>query len=265
MDQVSNAPDSSRSPHGAAPLGLDDVAALGTVVSVWAHPDDESYLAAGIMAALCDAGRRVVSVTATLGEQGIPGLPPRAAARQRHRELAAALEVLGVQEWHVMGIPDGGCAAADDTTAVADLAGLLVAIAPDTVLTFGPEGMTGHPDHCTVSRWVGRACRQAAPQARLLHATMTPEQAAAGADIAARFDVMMDGGQPPQTPRERLAVAVHLRGAPLQRKLTALRAHDSQTRAIAAELGDERYAAWVAEEVFVAAADAPVDIPPEPT
>jgi len=269
MNGASSAPDPTRptarpAPLPAGPLGLDDVAALGTVLSVWAHPDDESYLAAGTMAALSDAGRRVVSVTATLGEQGVPGLPPREAARQRHRELAAALEVLGIHEWHVMGVPDGGCAAADEDAAVADLAGLLVAVEPDTILTFGPDGMTGHPDHRTVSRWVSRARQQAAPRARLLHATLTPEQVRAGADITTRFDVMVDGGEPPQTPRADLAVDVVLAGAALQRKVAALRAHDSQTRGIIAELGHERYAAWVAEEAFVAAGGQ-VDIPLDPT
>ena len=37
---------------------------------VWAHPDDETYLAGGLSAALTDAGQRVVCVTATRGEAG---------------------------------------------------------------------------------------------------------------------------------------------------------------------------------------------------
>src|SRR4249919_2707816 len=42
----------------------------GTILSVWAHPDDETYLAAGLMAAAVQAGQRVVCVTATRGELG---------------------------------------------------------------------------------------------------------------------------------------------------------------------------------------------------
>jgi LmbE family N-acetylglucosaminyl deacetylase len=45
---------------------------LGTVVGVWAHPDDEAYLAGGLMAAARAAGLRVVCVTATDGERGHP-------------------------------------------------------------------------------------------------------------------------------------------------------------------------------------------------
>src|SRR5690606_23651019 len=147
-----------------APLGLADIASLGTVVGVWAHPDDESYLAGGLMAALVDAGCRVVSLTATLGEQGIPGVPGAHAARRRRDELAAALEILGVRESHVLDIPDGACPDADEEVAVARIAALVAAVDPDTVLTFGPDGMTGHPDHRTVSRWAGRARAAAGPR-----------------------------------------------------------------------------------------------------
>lgn len=47
-----------------------DVAGLGTILGVWAHPDDEVYLSAGVMAAAAAAGNRVVVVTATRGEHG---------------------------------------------------------------------------------------------------------------------------------------------------------------------------------------------------
>ena len=43
---------------------------LGTILGVWAHPDDETYLSAGLMAAAADAGSRVVCITATRGEGG---------------------------------------------------------------------------------------------------------------------------------------------------------------------------------------------------
>ena len=42
----------------------------GTLLGVWAHPDDEAYLSGGLMAAATGAGRRVVVVTATYGELG---------------------------------------------------------------------------------------------------------------------------------------------------------------------------------------------------
>ena len=53
---------------GSAPIA--DAARLGTVLGIWAHPDDEAFLSAGLMAAARDEGNRVVCVTATLGERG---------------------------------------------------------------------------------------------------------------------------------------------------------------------------------------------------
>ena len=47
----------------------DDVAELGTILGIWAHPDDEAYLSGGLMALARDNGQRVVCVTATRGER----------------------------------------------------------------------------------------------------------------------------------------------------------------------------------------------------
>jgi hypothetical protein len=45
---------SLRLPSGSAPIA--DAARLGTVLGIWAHPDDEAFLSAGLMAAARDAG-----------------------------------------------------------------------------------------------------------------------------------------------------------------------------------------------------------------
>ena len=63
-----------RLPGGSAPIA--DAARLGTLLGIWAHPDDEAFLSAGLMAAARDAGHRVVCVTATLGERGTDDQPP---------------------------------------------------------------------------------------------------------------------------------------------------------------------------------------------
>src|SRR3954453_11417181 len=62
----------------AAPNHL-DIHDLGTVLGVWAHPDDEAYLSAALMAEARDAGHPVVVATATDGELGGAGpvTPPR--------------------------------------------------------------------------------------------------------------------------------------------------------------------------------------------
>ena len=71
----------------AAPL---TPASLGTILSIWAHPDDETYLAGGLMAAAADAGQRVVCVSATAGEQGTSDprtWPPERLGAARRRGL----------------------------------------------------------------------------------------------------------------------------------------------------------------------------------
>jgi LmbE family N-acetylglucosaminyl deacetylase len=80
---------------------------LGDVLGVFAHPDDEAYLAAGLLARAVDAGRRVTCVTATRGEAGFPDDDPRSPAERaavREAELAACLSVLGVRD---QGQPGG--------------------------------------------------------------------------------------------------------------------------------------------------------------
>src|ERR1700745_4014987 len=85
---------------------ITDAARLGTVLGIWAHPDDEAFLSAGLMAAARDAGNRVVCVTATLGEHGTDdpiGWPPSRLRKVRERELTASLAALGVTEHFLLG------------------------------------------------------------------------------------------------------------------------------------------------------------------
>src|SRR6185369_6083877 len=111
---------------------------LGTILSVWAHPDDETYECGGLMARAVRNGSRVVCVTATRGELGSPDearWPPGAPlADVRTKELEVALAVLGVTEHHWLDYPDGGCAAADQDEATGRVAELMAEVQPDTVL-----------------------------------------------------------------------------------------------------------------------------------
>ena len=71
----------------------DDARELGTVLGVWAHPDDEAYLSGALMALARRAGNRVVCATATRGEQGSPDpvvWPPGAWPRSRARAAGVA-------------------------------------------------------------------------------------------------------------------------------------------------------------------------------
>ena len=225
------------------------LARLGTVLVVWAHPDDETYLVGGLSAALTDAGQRVVCVTATRGEAG--GTDPDLAGI-RSAELDTALALLGVREHHWLDYPDGGCASVDDEEAAARLRAIVEEVRPDTVVTFGPDGYTGHPDHQAVSRWVDLAVTAGV---RLLHAVAREHAVDPGLDED--FGVF-ELGRPRVCADEELAVLLPLDGALLDRKIAALLAQESQTAGLVAAVGLPRFRAWVATEALAEPAGKPL-------
>jgi LmbE family N-acetylglucosaminyl deacetylase len=242
--------------HHHPPLTQVTVAGLGTILSVWAHPDDETYLAAGVMASATDRGQRVVCVSATAGERGTGNpvaWPPARLARVRRWEAAAAMAVLSVTEHHILGMPDGALAQHDEH-GLWTVGRLLDEIEPDTILTFGPDGMTYHPDHIAVHRWVTRAWHQRGRRSRLLYATPTVEHLARFRDLYEQWDMYMTDQRPSGTPTDDVALHLQLDGAQLDRKLTALSAMATQTRDLMAKLDSATYAAQVTEETFVDAA-----------
>ncbi|MEU8243336.1 PIG-L family deacetylase [Actinoplanes missouriensis] len=216
---------------------------LGTILGVWAHPDDEAYLSGGLMALAADAGSRVVCVTATRGELG--GDPD-----QRAAELHACLGLLGVSEHRWLGYADGGCARIPPSGAIARLCAIIEEVRPDTVVSFGPDGNTGHPDHRAVGRWVEAAVSWAAPGTRLLQSAVTDDWASRWAGVNTRFGVF-EPGYPVRIAESRLALHLVLGGAPLERKVRALGAQASQTAGLIAAMGPAEYAGWVADETFV--------------
>lgn len=232
------------------------VAGLGTILSVWAHPDDESYLCGAVMAAAADNGQRVVCVSATAGERGTNDpvrWPPERLGRVRRWEAAAAMAVLGVAEHAFLDLPDGGLAELDPAGPVARLAALVEEVGPDTVLTFGPDGMTFHPDHRAVSAWAHDAWRLAGSPGRLLHATKATDHLD---DWSARYEewgVFMTDERPSGTPAELLAVDVEPDGELLDRKIAALFAMHTQMSPTLAAIPEDTFRVVSARESFVEA------------
>jgi LmbE family N-acetylglucosaminyl deacetylase len=233
------------------------VAELGTVLGIWAHPDDEAYLSGGLMALARDNGQRVVCVTATRGELGTPdpeAWPPDRLAAERTRELAHCLEILGVTEHEFLSYRDGECARAPVAEAVERLSIVLDRVRPDTVVTFGPDGLTGHDDHRTVSSWAAAAFDRAAPPGtRLLYATLAERRASRWDELTAGLGIYPPG-LPALTPAEWLALDLELAPDVVERKFRALAAQETQTAGLIAALGADVYAAWVGDESFVEAA-----------
>lgn len=133
----------------------------GGVLAVFAHPDDETLLAGGVLAACAAAGRRVAIVSMTRGERGpteLPGFTDRRALGDvRESELLAAARALGASSAECLEYPDGELAGADQEQAARTLAALLERERPEVVISFSDEGLYWHPDHLAVSRFLNAA------------------------------------------------------------------------------------------------------------
>jgi LmbE family N-acetylglucosaminyl deacetylase len=223
------------------------------LLGVWAHPDDECYLSAGLMARVADAGGAVRILCATSGELGTDDAEfagTERFARMRREELAASLGELGVHDLHVLGLPDGGCAAAADPPMIDAIEGHIDSFRPDAVVTFGPDGITGHDDHRAVSRWATDAVRTT--EVELLYATMTRHfvrQHRALHDALGLFE-LLPGGRPHSVRTDAVALEVSLAHDELLRKRRALARHGSQTEQLAAILGEDDYLTWWRDECF---------------
>ena len=247
MDTATTPEDNRRRHPGHDPLPRH-------VLGIWAHPDDECYLSAGLMARMADAGRPVTVLTATRGEQGHSGHGgPEAldVAALREAELRASLAVLGVGDVRLLDLRDGACILEDDADVIATIGAVMDAVGPDVVLTFGPDGITGHPDHRMVSRWVTEAWRRSRRRPDLLYATMTDRFLADHAELHDRIGLFGEfGGRPHAVAEGDVALAALLSEAELDRKRAALAAHGSQTRELAGLMGEEAYRRWWAAEWF---------------
>lgn len=230
---------------------------LGTVLGVWAHPDDETYLSAGLMAQAVRDGGRVVCVTATRGEGGSMDeerWPVATLAAVREDELMRCLEILGVQEHQWLGLPDIDMDTGLPESGYDRVLALMREVQPRTVLTFGPDGMTGHAAHRSVSEWATRAFHEAAPEgAELFYATNTPEWVAEFVPIYNRFDVFRPG-TPPSMARSELGIDFPLPPDVLELKLAAIQAHDSQVGGMVAAFGEDIFRRAMKDEYYALAA-----------
>jgi LmbE family N-acetylglucosaminyl deacetylase len=234
--------------------GMIDVASLGTIVGVWAHPDDDIFLSAGLMATAVAAGNRVVDVTATRGEGGSMDeerWPSDAMGEVRTRELLRSLEILGVTEHRFLDGPvDLDMDAHLDEAGAAQVRAIVDEVRPDTILTFGPDGMTGHQGHMDVSRWATDAFEAVrTPGARLFYATQSPEFVAEVVPAVASFGIFRPG-TPPMTPREEMGIDFSCDGELLERKLEALTAHESQIEGLLEVFGADGLKRFIRDESY---------------
>ncbi len=223
--------------------GASSARGLGTILGVWAHPDDETYLTAGLMAQAIRDGRRVACVTATRGEEGSwdeERWPTSTLGKVREAELLRSLEILGVTEHRFLDYHDGTCADVDAEEGIATVAAIMEEVRPDTVFSFGPDGMTGHPDHKSTCAWATEAFRRVGkPGAHLYYAVVTSEWARDFVPTMNRFNVFMSPDTPPVAEQDELAIDYSLPPDMLELKLQAIEAHVSQVEGMLNAFGKD--------------------------
>ncbi|MBD8506268.1 N-acetyl-1-D-myo-inositol-2-amino-2-deoxy-alpha-D-glucopyranoside deacetylase [Hoyosella sp. G463] len=255
---------------------------------VHAHPDDETLITGGTIAAACDAGIEVLVVTCTLGEEGeiigdeLAGLAAQHADQlggYRYWELQRALSALEAPEsrGRVRGVflggagrwRDSGMAGTDGSrnprafinaplvdTASA-LAALIQDFQPHVVTTYDPNGTYGHPDHIRVHEVTHRAVELAAASARgwdvpRLYWSVIGHQAFQ--ENAARLSgvpadwVREPGGGLGLFPDEQITTRIDVRDQ-RDRKAAALQCHATQ---IMVDLPNRAFALsnWVAQPIM---------------
>jgi LmbE family N-acetylglucosaminyl deacetylase len=128
------------------------------LLAVFAHPDDERVIGP-LLSRLGREGREVHLVIATDGSKGVrehAGIPAGAQlASARAEEAKCASKRLGVRQLHLLGLEDGGLAAFENLDRLrTEITQIIAGVQPAAIITFGPEGGTGHPDHRLVGNVV---------------------------------------------------------------------------------------------------------------
>jgi LmbE family N-acetylglucosaminyl deacetylase len=190
-----------------------------TLMTVHAHPDDETIGTGGTMATSVRAGRRVVLVTCTRGEMGeivVPDLDTpdnhRRLGEIRAAELERAMDALGVTEWENLGYRDSDMMGrtgnldarcfwqANLDEAIGRLVFLVRTYQPDVMTTYNDFGGYGHPDHIrTHLVAVGAFARAGDPA--WYPEQVAPEHGGTGAPAA-------EGGLAPWTPAKLYEQAI---------------------------------------------------------
>ena len=122
-----------------------------------AHPDDESYRPGGTLALLARKGVQVQVVSATKGSAGSCGDPPlckpKDLPKTRLNELRQACRTLDILPPILLDYRDSHLNQVDRKKGVQKLLTIIHEFQPQVILSFGPDGLSGHPDHITIGNW----------------------------------------------------------------------------------------------------------------
>jgi LmbE family N-acetylglucosaminyl deacetylase len=237
------------------------------LAAVFAHPDDDTFGIGGSLLRHGPEGLDYTLIVATSGEAGLiyeDSLATRdglGEVREAEERAALASMGLGSVAPHFLRHPDGGLAAVDRETLVVQIGEVLRSSAPQVVVTFGPEGVTGHEDHIAIGAAATEAFHRvrADPPAgafgRLCY-TALPQRVVDGYREYLR-SIGEDPGPPdaPFAPRgvpdEAIGIVVDAMDV-VDRKILAMREHRTQADELES-MGEEMLPAAFGVESFVIA------------
>jgi LmbE family N-acetylglucosaminyl deacetylase len=218
-----------------------------TLLAVFAHPDDETFRPGGTLALLAHQGVQVVVLTFTRGEAGSCGDPPLCTPDElpavREAELRCACSVLGIKPPIVLDYADGQLQQADTETMVMHILSAAYEIDPQVWLSFGPDGLSNHPDHIAAGQWALEAFRRVEGCAAL-YSVAVPQS----------LKEKLNMHQVQAVPDDVIALGVDI--SPVwEAKLTAMRCHATQwSSSPMVNVPEERRRLFFGRECFVRAA-----------
>ena len=219
----------------------------GPLLLVFAHPDDESSSVAGTTAKYTQRGVSVDLICATRGEKGtrldVP--PDMDTATAREAGLRVAADITGIRDIYFLDYVDGDLEKADADEVANRVMKTMQKVQPEVVITFGPDGISGHPDHKAISKATTVAFEMLTESGggpRKLYYVTIPESALAEIGNEDLAGVRT-------RPDDEVTTMINITGH-LDTKIQALEAHNSQqdARWLAEMFRKAGRASWVGRE-----------------
>lgn len=214
------------------------------LLAVFAHPDDETFRPGGTLSLVAQSGASVDVLTFTRGEAGSCGNPPVCSPDElptvRARELHCACQALGVHPPRLLDYADGRLQQANPEQMIGHVLSVIQEVKPQLLLSFGPDGLSNHPDHIAVGDWTAEAFRRA-DKLVTLYTLAVPRSLAENLNMR----------QVRPVPDEEITLTVDITSV-WDRKMAALRCHATQwSSSPMASASEERQRLFFGREYFV--------------
>lgn len=129
---------------------------------IFAHPDDESFGPSGTVAKYRGSGIPTDLICATRGEAGSRLDVPEdmETGKAREAELRTAAAIIGIRDLYFLDFTDGQLDRISLSEIKEKIFAIMKKVLPEVVITFGPDGISGHPDHVAVGQAATMAFHQ---------------------------------------------------------------------------------------------------------